>query len=149
VTASVSDRVTAVGTLRSRQQVELTSEVSGRIVELNFEPGQQVKKGQLLVRLSDRQASADLQVAEATLRDARRQYERATSLRSNNSISQAQVDILRTQLEVAEAQKVAASTRLADHRIEAPFSGTAGLRDFSVGAYLNIGDTIATLDATG
>ncbi|GAA3948069.1 efflux RND transporter periplasmic adaptor subunit [Allohahella marinimesophila] len=149
VSASVSDRVTAVGTLRSRQQIELTSEVSGRIVELNFEPGQLVEKGQLLVRLSDRQASADLQVAEANLRDARRQYERARSLRSNNSISQAQLDLLRTQLEVAEAQQVAASTRLADHRIEAPFAGTVGLRDLSVGAYLNVGDTVATLDATG
>ncbi|MAM86029.1 MAG: efflux transporter periplasmic adaptor subunit [unclassified Hahellaceae] len=149
VSASVSDRVTAVGTLRSRQQIELTSEVSGRIVELNFEPGQQVEKGQLLVRLSDRQAKADLQVADATLEDARRQYQRASRLRSNNSISQSQLDALRTQLEVAEAQQVAASTRLADHRIEAPFAGTVGLRDLSVGAYLNIGDSVATLDATG
>ncbi|WP_416395109.1 efflux RND transporter periplasmic adaptor subunit [Allohahella sp. A8] len=149
VLASVSDRVTAVGTLRSRQQIELTSEVSGRIVELNFEPGQQVQKVQLLVRLSDRQAKADLQVADATLEDARRQYQRASRLRSNNSISQSQLDALRTQLEVAEAQQVAASTRLADHRIEAPFAGTVGLRDLSVGAYLNIGDSVATLDATG
>lgn len=149
VSASVSDRVTAVGTLRSRQQIELTSEVSGRMVELNFEPGQQVEKGQLLIRLSDRQAKADLQVADATLEDARRQYQRASRLRSNNSISQSQLDALRTQLEVAEAQQVAASTRLADHRIEAPFAGTVGLRDLSVGAYLNIGDSVATLDATG
>ena len=149
VSATVSDRVTAVGTLRSRQQIQLTSEVSGRIVELNFEPGRLVEKGQLLVRLSDRQAKADLQVAEANLRDARRQFDRARSLRTNNSISQSQLDELRTQLEVAEAQQIAASTRLADHRIEAPFAGTAGLRELSAGAYLNVGDTVATLDATG
>lgn len=144
----VRDVVVAVGTLRSRQEIELTSEVSGRIVELNFAPGDPVSEGQLLVRLDDRQAQADLRVSNAQYADAKRQYDRAQSLRSNNSISQAQVDALRTALDVAEAQLEAARTRLNDHRIEAPFAGVVGLVDKSVGAYLNIGDSIATLDAT-
>ncbi len=144
----VRDVVVAVGTLRSRQQIELTSEVSGRIVELNFDPGDPVAEGQLLVRLNDRQAQADLRVSNAQYADAKRQYDRAQSLRSNNSISQAQVDALRTTLDVAAAQLEAARTRLNDHRIEAPFAGVVGLMDISVGAYLNIGDSIATLDAT-
>ena len=144
----VRDVVVAVGTLRSRQEIELTSEVSGRIVELNFAPGDPVAEGQLLVRLEDRQAQADLRVSNAQYVDAKRQYDRAQSLRSNNSISQAQVDALRTTLDVGEAQLEAARTRLNDHRIEAPFAGVVGLVDVSVGAYLNIGDSIATLDAT-
>lgn len=144
----VRDVVVAVGTLRSHQEIELTSEVSGRIVELNFAPGDPVAEGQLLVRLDDRQAQADLRVSNAQYSDARRQYDRAKSLRSNNSISQAQVDALRTTLDVAAAQLEAARTRLNDHRIEAPFAGVVGLVDISVGAYLNIGDSIATLDAT-
>lgn len=147
-TDRVRDVVVAVGTLRSRQEIELTSEVSGRIVELNFAPGDPVADGQLLVRLDDRQAQADLRVANAQYVDARRQYDRAQSLRSNNSISQAQVDALRTTLDVAAAQLEAARTRLNDHRIEAPFAGVVGLVDISVGAYLEIGDSIATLDAT-
>ncbi len=147
-TDRVRDVVVAVGTLRSRQEIELTSEVSGRIVELNFAPGDPVADGQLLVRLDDRQAQADLRVANAQYVDARRQYDRAQSLRSNNSISQAQVDALRTTLDVAAAQLEAARTRLNDHRIEAPFAGVVGLVDISVGAYLDIGDSIATLDAT-
>lgn len=147
-TDRVRDVVVAVGTLRSRQEIELTSEVSGRIVELNFSPGDPVADGQLLVRLDDRQAQADLRVANAQYVDARRQYDRAQSLRSNNSISQAQVDALRTTLDVAAAQLEAARTRLNDHRIEAPFAGVVGLVDISVGAYLDIGDSIATLDAT-
>lgn len=148
VTAEVRDRVAAVGTLQSRDAVELTSEVNGRVVALGFEPGQRVEKGQLLVRMDDRQAQVDLRVAEAQYADARRQFERADSLRSNNSISQAQVDALRTALDVAEAQRDAARTRLEDHRIEAPFAGIPGLVDISVGAYVNIGDSITTLDAT-
>lgn len=146
--AEVQDRVAAVGTLQSREAVELTSEVNGRVVALNFEPGQRVEQGQLLVQMDDRQARVELRVAEAQYADALRQFERANSLRSNNSISQAQVDALRTALDVAEAQRDAARTRVDDHRIEAPFAGIVGLVDISVGAYVTIGDSIATLDAT-
>lgn len=145
--AEVQDVVEAVGTLQAREDVMITAEVSGRIVRLNFEEGQPVEKGQVLVRLDDRQARADLQVAEAQLQDARTKYDRASRLQSNNSISQSQVDELRTALSVAEAQKVAAETRLDNHRIEAPFGGVVGLRDVSVGTYLNIGDSVTTLDA--
>ncbi|WP_166252872.1 efflux RND transporter periplasmic adaptor subunit [Marinobacter salicampi] len=146
--AVVRDKVAAVGTLRAREAVELTSEVNGRVVALNFRPGEKVAKGQLLVRLDDRQAQVDLKVVEAQLADARRQYERAQSLRSNNSISQAQVDELSTAMAVLESQRVAAQTRLEDHRIEAPFAGIVGLVDLSVGAYVTTGESIATLDAT-
>lgn len=147
VTAQVQDVVVAVGTLQALKAVELTSEVNGRIVELNFEPGEPVRKGQLLVQLDDRQAQADLRVALAQYNDAKRQYERARSLQARNSISRSQVDELRTAMEIADAQRVSARTKLDDHRIEAPFAGVAGLRDVSVGAYLNEGDSIATLDA--
>lgn len=143
----IRDGITAVGSLRAREAIELTAEVAGRITELNFVPGARVSEGQVLVQLDDRQASADLSVARARLADARRQLERSRRLISNNSISQSQVDQLQTAVDVAEAERVAARVRLDNHRIEAPFSGVVGLRETSVGAYLNIGDSIATLDA--
>ncbi|WP_404366189.1 efflux RND transporter periplasmic adaptor subunit [Marinobacter sp.] len=144
---TVKDGVVAVGTLKSRQQVELTSEVNGRIVRLNFEPGERVDRGQLLVQLDDSQERVNLRVFEAQYADARRQFERARSLRSRNSISQAQLDDLNTTLDVTRAQLEAARSRVEDHRIEAPFAGITGLVDVSEGAYLTIGDSIATLDA--
>lgn len=144
----VQDRVTAVGTLQARDAVQLTAEVSGRVVEMNFREGDRVRSGQLLIRLDDRQARADLQVAEARLADARRQYERAQRLRTNNSISQSQVDELRTGLDVAEAERQSARTRLDNHRIEAPFEGVIGLTDTRVGSYLSSGTAITSLDAT-
>lgn len=145
----VRDSVNAVGNLRAREQVELTVEVSGRVVEKNLDSGKRVSRGQLLLRLDDRQAVADLQVAEATLADARRQFERAQRLQANNSISQSRVDELRTALDVAVAQREAARTRLDNHRIEAPFDGVIGLSDISLGAYLSSGTSVATLDSTG
>ena len=144
----VTDTIEAVGTLRSREEIEITSEVDGRIMALNFRQGQRVEQGQVLVQLDDRQTQADLQVAEARLADARTRYDRALRLRQNNSIPQSQVDELRTEVDVAEAQRLAVRTRLDNHRIEAPFAGVVGLRAFSVGAYVRIGAVITTLDAT-
>ncbi|SFL93353.1 efflux RND transporter periplasmic adaptor subunit [Marinobacter zhejiangensis] len=144
----VADALTAVGTLKSRQAVAVTAEVSGRVVELNVQPGEVVAKGQLLVRLDDRQAQADLQVADAQFADAQRQYDRASRLVANNSIAQSRLDELRTALDVARAQRVAARIRLENHRIEAPFAGIVGLTDISLGSYLSEGETITTLDDT-
>ncbi|OEY66083.1 efflux RND transporter periplasmic adaptor subunit [Marinobacter sp. X15-166B] len=142
----VNDSLTAVGSLQSRRAVALTTEVSGKVVELNLAPGAQVARGQLLVRLDDRQARAELQVAEAEFDDARRQYERASRLHQNNSIAQSQLDQLRTNLEVARARRVAARTQLDHHRITAPFAGITGLNSLTVGSYLSAAEVITTLD---
>ncbi|MCG8520228.1 MAG: efflux RND transporter periplasmic adaptor subunit [Pseudomonadales bacterium] len=144
----VQDALSAVGTLKSREAVSLTAEVSGRVVAMEFESGGPVRQGQRLVQLDDRQARADLEVAEAQLAEAQRQFDRARRLVTNNSISQSRLDELRTALDVARAQRVAAQTRLDNHRIEAPFSGVVGLSDLSLGSYLSVGDVITTLDDT-
>lgn len=83
----VEDRVRAVGNLSAVDAVRLTTEVSGRIVELNLPAGERVAQGDLLVRLDDRQARSDVAIARAELADAERQLERARRLQSNNSIS--------------------------------------------------------------
>ncbi|AXS83791.1 efflux RND transporter periplasmic adaptor subunit [Marinobacter sp. Arc7-DN-1] len=145
---TVQDVVRAVGSLKALNAVELTTELSGRVVALNLGTGRRVEQGEVLLRLDDRQARADLQVIEAQLADARRQYERAQRLRSNNSISQSQVDALRTAVDVAEAQRQSARVRLENHRIEAPFTGVVGLSDISVGAYITSGTTVTSLDTT-
>lgn len=145
---TVQDVVKAVGSLQAPNAVELTTEVSGRVVRLNLGAGRRVAEGDVLLQLDDRQARADLQVINARLGDARRQLERAQRLRSNNSVSQSQVDELRTAVDVAEAQRQAAQVRLENHRITAPFAGVVGLSDISVGAYVTAGTTVTTLDTT-
>ncbi|MBW7471742.1 efflux RND transporter periplasmic adaptor subunit [Marinobacter sp. M216] len=145
---TVRDVVKSVGNLRAVNAVALTPEVSGRVVALNLQPGARVSEGDLLLRLDDRQARADIQVIESQLADSRRQLERAQRLRSNNSISQAQVDELRTAVNVAEAQLAAARVRLENHRILAPFDGVVGLSDIAIGAYVTAGTPLTTLDST-
>lgn len=142
------DIITAVGTLQAREDVVVTSEVSGRVVKLNASSGGKVKKGDLLVQLDARQVQANLNVMKAQLTDAERQLNRATRLRQSNSISQSQVDMLETAVNVARAELQSVQVRLDNHRIEAPFDGQVGLLEVSVGAYLENGDQITTLDAT-
>ncbi|QBM18650.1 multidrug resistance protein MdtA [Marinobacter sp. JH2] len=145
----ISDEISAVANLRPVDSVELMTEASGRVVELNLKPGQPVQQGDVLLRLDDRQARADLAVLKARLSDARRQFDRARSLRANNSVSQSQVDELQTSVAVAVAELEAAKVRLENHRIEAPFAGVIGLSDISPGAFLQAGTSITTLDSSG
>lgn len=144
----VRDVVESVGNLRAPRAVELTTEVSGRVVALNLQAGARVTEGEELLRLDDRQARAELQVIESQLADARRQWQRAQRLRANNSVSQAQVDELRTAVNVAEAQREAARVHLENHRIVAPFAGVIGLSDIDVGAYVSAGAVVTTLDSS-
>lgn len=142
----VRDMVEAVGTANAWSSVQVVSEVSGRVVRINFQDGQKVQAGQVLVELDDRQARADLQVAQAQLQDAEAKYNRARQLQSSRSISESEVDELRSNLEVARARVAAAQILLANHNIVAPFKGRLGLTDISVGTYLTPGATITTLD---
>ncbi|WP_336367865.1 efflux RND transporter periplasmic adaptor subunit [Marinobacter sp. C2H3] len=145
---TVRDAVNAVGSLKAVDAVALTTEVSGRVVEIHLKAGQRVRKGDLLLRLDDRQARADLAEIEAQLADARRQLARASQLRSNNSIAESQVDALKTAVDVALAQRQAARVRLDNLTLKAPFDGVVGLSDLSPGAYLTAGTPITTLDNT-
>lgn len=148
-TARIRDQVEAVGTLRAQRAADVVSEVDGRIQSLPVAEGQRVTAGEVLVTLDDRQARADLAVAQAQLEDARAKLQRAQRLRSSNSISQADLDELQTALSVAEARISLYRTQLDNTRIVAPFAGKVGLRTLTVGTYVKAGDRITTLDSDG
>src|SRR5690606_8653219 len=111
----VRDVVEAVGTANAWSSVQVVSEVSGRVVRINFQDGQKVQSGQVLVELDDRQARADLQVALAQLQDAESKYKRARQLQTSRNISESEVDELRSNREVAKARVTAAKIHLANH----------------------------------
>ncbi|MCG8392077.1 MAG: efflux RND transporter periplasmic adaptor subunit [Pseudomonadales bacterium] len=143
------DRVEAVGTARSAQAVVLLAEVPGRVSQILFQQGQQVKKGQVLVSLDDRNARAELARSEAEYQRALDDYRRGQQLVERRAISQSEVDTFRTTLEAARASRDAARANLNDHTIKAPFAGVVGLRQVDSGAYLQTGDAITTLDSQG
>jgi len=142
---TVEVAIESIGTVEPRERVTLTSEVSGRIKSIQFEEGEAVSAGDLLVELYARQERAALTAAQAQYEEARRQHERALELREDGHISEARVDERRAALESADADLEAARVHLADHKILAPFDGRIGLRQVSPGAWVEPATPIATL----
>jgi membrane fusion protein, multidrug efflux system len=124
------------------------SEQSGRIVALNFREGQPVRKGQLLVQLDDSVTRAELGQANANLKLAKAKFDRAAELKEKNFISGQAKDEAENALKVAEASVKLIEARLQRFNIEAPFSGTIGLRSSSVGDYVKDGQDIVNLEKT-
>lgn len=144
--AAWSDPLEALGTLHADESVTLSATVTDTIRELNFRDGDTVEAGQLLVRLADDEAQADLRAAQA-LRDERRNaVNRLAQLQNRNLAPRADVEDARARLRQAEAEIQALEARLADYRIEAPFDGVVGFRNVSVGALVSPGTELVTLD---
>lgn len=140
------DETQAVGSLRSRQSVVLRPEVSGRITQINFRDGEQVRRGQLLVQLDDQLQLAQLQQSQAELSIAQANHKRNQELVAQNFISQRSVDESSANLEVAQAKLALARATAARLRIVAPFDGVAGIRGVNLGDYLKDGADIVNIE---
>jgi membrane fusion protein (multidrug efflux system) len=140
--------VTAVGSLRSDESVIVRAEQSGRIVALNFKEGQPVQKGQLLVQLDDSVARAELEQSKANQKLAKAKFDRAVELKERNFISGQAKDEAENAMRVADATVKLSEARLTKLVINAPFSGTAGLRTASLGDYVKDGQDIVNLEKT-
>lgn len=139
--------VTAVGTLRSKDSVVLRSEITGRIVEINIEEGGKVKQGQVVLRLDDSVAKAQLQQAEANLALAVSHDKRARELTRQGFISKQARDEAASQLQVQRAAVALAKAQLQKTTISAPFDGLIGLRNVSVGDYVGPGDALVPIES--
>jgi membrane fusion protein, multidrug efflux system len=143
---TLTDDVTAVGSLKSKQGVMLRPEVSGRIAKLGFVNGQTVKRGQLLVQLDDSLQQAQLQSALAQLSTAQTNLQRSRELLSQGFVSQSAVDQNVSALAVVNAQVALANVQLARMKLLAPFDGTTGLRSVDVGDYVKDGADIVNIE---
>lgn len=155
------------GVVSALTSVDLRSQVTSTVARVHFSEGQFVKAGQLLFTLDARTDEANLAKAraqlvkdQATLADAKRQFERARQLFAQNFISQGAVDTAQTLMESAAASTVADqaaidATRVAlsFDRIAAPLSGRAGAVNVSTGSLVQANTTplvtITQLDPIG
>jgi membrane fusion protein (multidrug efflux system) len=153
VTAAVraerlSSQLTALGTARANEAVEVTSKTSNIVTSVRFKDGERVQKAQILVELDGAQARADLAAAEAARADSASQVKRSRELLETKVVSAAQYEQLEATLKANEARVDAARSRVDDSVIRAPFTGRVGLRRISVGSLVSPGTTITTLDDT-
>lgn len=139
--------ISAVGSLRSDESVMLRPEVAGRIEHIDFQEGQPVGQGQVLVRLDDSVPRAELDQARANLALAQSHYRRAVDLQGRGFVSQQARDEAASNLKVQQAAAALAQARLDKMTIRAPFAGIVGLRNMSVGDYVDQGQDLAPLEA--
>lgn len=140
------DRVEALGTLRANETVDLTASVSETLTAIHFEDGQRVEEGDILAEMTNQEEHALLEEALSTLAEAKKQYDRVRPLAQRGAASKSLLDQRRREYETAQARLRGIESRLADRLILAPFPGVVGLRNISVGAYIEPGDVITTLD---
>jgi len=138
--------VPATGTVASSKGVVVSTEVAGVVKSIEFESGQRVERGAVLVQLDARVEKAQLAQAQVTRSLARQTAERARKLAASGAESQAQIDADENALAAADAEIEVLRAQIARKTIRAPFSGRLGIREVNVGQYLNPGTTITTLE---
>jgi len=145
-TKTVSDQIEALGTLLANESVDLTAKVTETITSISFTDGQRVKKGDVLATMHAEEARALLREAESTADESLRQYDRIKQLSRQGAASAAQLDEVRRVYETARARQLAIQSRIDNLTITAPFDGVVGLRNISIGALVQPGDLISTID---
>ena len=141
-----SDAIEALGTARANESVLVTAKVTETVVRVNFEDGDLVEAGDVLVDLSGRAEVAGLAEAAAAYRESQQQFERLQQLTARKLIPTSQLDTQRAAMDSARARLDATRARLSDRVITAPFAGVLGFRQVSPGTLVTPGTTIASLD---
>lgn len=136
----------ANGSLRAVNGVEVANEIAGVVEVLEFESGQTVEAGDVLLRIEAETDEAALETREAEARLALQQFERFSDLIRQNAVSQSEFDEARANYEAAEARVHEQRALLNKKTIRAPFSGVLGLRQVDLGQYIAVGTAIVGIN---
>jgi multidrug efflux system membrane fusion protein len=142
---TIPNLLTAVGDLAAVHQVNVTSDVNGRITEIKFVAGANVKSGEPLVQLFDAPEQADLASFKAQSTMAQLSLDRAKQLRAREFSPQAQVDQAQSSFDQASAGIAKTEAIISQKLVRAPFDGELGVRKVEVGQYLTAGTQIVSL----
>jgi multidrug efflux system membrane fusion protein len=141
----VPNLLTAVGGLAAVHQVNVTTDLSGRITDIMFTPGAHVKSGAALVQLFDGPEQGDLASFKAQATVAQLQLDRAKQLASRQFGPQATVDTAQAAYDQALAGIARTEAVISQKLVRAPFEGELGVRMVEVGQFLTAGTTIVSL----
>ena len=136
---------TAVGELEAERQVQVAAETGGRVTQIRFVSGQQVKAGEVLVQLNDAPEQASLLRLRAQLKNAEASHARTRQLVSDKAATQEQLDAALAARDAALGEVRQTEALIAQKTIRAPFAGQLGIRRVHAGQFLNAADTVASL----
>ncbi len=145
-TDTAGDTVMALGTAKAARSVTLYPQVSGRVDEVDIVPGRRVQTGDLLVRLDDDEQKVAAEKAQIALEQARATYARQEALAKSKTISDVALSDAATAVRMAEVELKSAKIDLDRRSVTAPFSGTTGLTDMSIGDFVTTSTALATID---
>jgi membrane fusion protein (multidrug efflux system) len=140
------DAVEALGTTQANESVTLTAKVTDTVRRVNFEDGDFVEAGTVLVELTNQEEEALLAEARANLDDAESQLRRLEDLSSRGLSSASDLDVARSRAGAQRARLNSIVARLRDRLIQAPFSGLLGFRQVSPGTMLSPNTAITSID---
>ncbi len=140
-----SEVISLSGSLIASDEVNLITEAAGRITYLNLQEGSQVQKGEVLLRLNSDDLQAQLQKAEALLKEIKSRDTRQKALLAKEAISQQEYDQFSAEMAGVKADLALVKAQIGKTEVRAPFSGRVGLRYVSLGAFVNQNSRIAEL----
>lgn len=142
---TLSDEIMVTGTLLPDEEVDLSFETSGQVVEIMFKEGAYVHKGQLLARVNDKVLKAELKRLSSQLKLANDRVYRQRTLLQHDAVSQEAYEQVKTELATLKAQIDAVKAQIEQTELRAPFDGVIGLRQISVGAYASPSTVVSKL----
>ena len=134
-----------VGDLAAVHQVDVTTDVNGRVTEILFTPGARVKAGDPLIQIYDAPDQSDLASFKAQTLAAQLALDRAKALAAKQFGPQATVDQAQAAFDQASASVAKTEAVISQKRIKAPFDGELGVRKVELGQYLSAGTQIVSL----
>jgi membrane fusion protein, multidrug efflux system len=143
---SIFDVIEALGTAQANESVTLTAKVTDTVRRVNFEDGDYVEAGSVLIELTNQEEEALLAEARANLDDAESQLRRLQDLSSRGLTSASELDVARSRAGASQARLNSIVARLRDRLILAPFSGLLGFRQVSPGTLLSPNTPITSID---
>lgn len=141
----ITDQLFVSGKLMPDEEVDLSFEASGKIIDINFTEGSSVKKGQLLAKVNDSQLQAQLARLEAQMPLAEDRVFRQNALLQRDAVSKEAYEQVKTELATLHADIENVKASIAMTELRAPFDGVIGLRQVSTGAYASPTTVIAKL----
>lgn len=137
----------AVGNVRAARGIDIASEVAGKVEEVFFKSGDEVKKGDLLLKFVAATEEAQLDTLKSAADLAASIYERDKKQFAIQAVSQAVLEAAAAELKSRQAEVTQQEAWLAKKTLRAPFSGRLGITTVNAGQYLNPGETIVSLQA--
>jgi len=144
-TEKLANNVVTSGTILANEEVELKSEVAGKITNIYFKEGSNVKKGGLLVKINDSELQAQFEKAKYNLKLLEDREYRQRVLLEREAISREDYDVSLNELNVVKSDIELVKAQIDKTEIRAPFDGVIGLKNVSEGSFVNTTNIIATL----